>query len=142
MIRKFFKWSVLVLITVVILCWLFVYFVASGINEATTYTENDYFNYHSLTDKDIEKAPRISNDYYFESHPGDGYAPSSTIIFRGVSDVGALRAYLTKLGYTRQKGGSKEAEIWMKPEQMNSDLFYLRFDAATGEAELTKELNN
>jgi hypothetical protein len=140
--RKFFKWSILVLITVVILCWLFIYFVSSGINEATTYTEKDIFNYHSLTDRDIEKAPRISNDYYFESHPGDGYAPSNTIIFRGVSDVEPLRAYLTKLGYTRQKGGSREAELWTKPEQMNSDLFYLRFDAATGEAELTKELNN
>lgn len=142
MIRKLFKWSVLVLITVVILCWLFVYFIASGINEATTYTENDFFNYHSLTDKDIEKAPRISNDYYFESPPGDGYAPSNTIIFRGVSGVELLRAYLTKLGYTRQRGGSREAEIWTKPEQMNSDLFYLRYDAATSEAELTKELNN
>ena len=54
MIRKFFKWSILVLITVVILCWLFIYFVASGINEATTYTEKDFFNFHSLTDKDIE----------------------------------------------------------------------------------------
>lgn len=142
MIRKLFKWSVLVLITVVILCWLFVYFVASCINEATTYTENDFFNYHSLTDKDIEKAPRISNDYYFESHPGDGYALSNTIIFRGVSGIEPLRAYLTKLGYTRQRGGSREAEIWTKPEQMNSDLFYLRYDAATSEAELTKELNN
>ncbi|WP_312845071.1 hypothetical protein [Enterobacter sp. WCHEn090032] len=142
MIRKLFKWSVLVLITVVILCWLFVYFVASGINEATTYTENDFFNYHSLTDKDIEKAPRISNDYYFESYPGDGYAPSNTIIFRGVSGIEPLRAYLTKLGYTRQRGGSREAEIWTKAEQMNSDLFYLRYDAATSEAELTKELNN
>lgn len=142
MIRKLFKWSVLVLITVVILCWLFVYFIASDINEATTYTENDFFNYHSLTDKDIEKAPRISNDYYFESHPGDGYAPSNTIIFRGITGVEPLRAYLTKLGYTRQRGGSREAEIWTKPEQMNSDLFYLRYDAATSEAELTKELNN
>ena len=94
------------------------------------------------TDKDIEKAPRISNDYYFESHPGDGYSPSNTIIFRGVTGVEPLRAYLTKLGYTRQRGGSREAEIWTKPEQMNSDLFYLRYDAATSEAELTKELNN
>lgn len=140
--RKFFKWSTLVLITVVILCWLFVYFVVSGINDATTYTQKDFFNYHSLTDKDIEKAPRISNDYYFESHPGDGYAPSNTIIFRGVSDVEPLRAYLTKLGYTRQKGGSREAEIWMKPEQMNSDLFYLHSNAAAGKVELTKELIN
>ncbi|EGT4355284.1 hypothetical protein [Cronobacter sakazakii] len=140
--RKFFKWSILVLTTVVILCWLFIYFIASGINETTTYTEKDFFNYHSLTDKDIAKAPRISKDYYFESHPGDGYAPSNTIIFRGVSDVEPLRAYLTNLGYTRQKGGSREAEIWTKPEQMNSDLFYLRSNADTGEVELTKELNN
>lgn len=139
--RKFLKWSILIIITVVIFCWLFVYFVASGINEATTYTEKDFFNYYSLTDKDIEKVPRILNDYYFESHPGDGYSPSNTITFRGASAVEPLRAYLTKLGYTRQKGGPVEAEIWTKPEQ-NSDLFYLHFDTATGEVELTKELNN
>ncbi|WP_110876821.1 hypothetical protein [Franconibacter helveticus] len=140
--RKFFKWCSLIFITAVILGCLFIYFVASGINEATTYTEQDFFNYHSLTDRDIKKTPRISNDYYFESHPGDGYAPSNTIIFRGVSDVEPLRTYLTKLGYTRHKSGSGEAEVWTKPEQMNSDLFYLHFNAATGEVELTKELNN
>jgi len=140
--RKYLKWIILIFITVVILCWLFVYFVASGINEAATYTEKDFFNYHSLTDNDIEKAPRISKDYYFESHPGDGYAPSNTIIFRGASDVEPLRKYLIKLGYTRQKDRSGKAELWTKPNQMNSDLFYLYFDAANGEVELTKELNH
>ncbi|QTF06611.1 hypothetical protein HC231_00680 [Brenneria izadpanahii] len=139
---KVVKWVGLSIVSGLILCWLFVYLVASGINETTTYTENDFFNYHTLTEKEIEKAPRISGDYHFESHPGDGYAPSNTIIFRGVSGVEPLRAYLKNLGYIKQRNHSSEAEIWIKPEQANSDLFYLYFNRATGEAELTKEINN
>lgn len=42
-----------------------------------------FFHYHTLTDKDIENAPRVTDDYYFEAHPGDGYAPSNSIFFKG-----------------------------------------------------------
>lgn len=43
-----------------------------------------FFHYYTLTDKDIENAP---DDYYFEAHPGDGYAPSNSIFFKGATGV-------------------------------------------------------
>ena len=140
--RKFIKWSLLTVIAIFILCWLFIYFVASGINETTIYTEKDFIDYYSLTDKDIKKAPRISSDYHFESRPADGYAPSYSLIFKGVTDVEPLRAYLRQLGYVRQKGGSDGGEIWVKAGKVRGDLFYLSFDAYTGNVELTKELRD
>lgn len=136
------RWVTAAIITVLFLGWLFVWLVTSGIGETTTYTENDFFSYHTLTDKDIEKAPRISGNYYFKSHPGDGYAPTNTIIFKGVPNVEPLRAYLKKLGYTKQRTDLEAVETWIKPEQVNSDLFYLYQNAATGEVELSKQLNN
>ncbi|WP_312468419.1 hypothetical protein [Pseudescherichia sp.] len=141
MLLKLLRWVSAAIITVLILSWLFIWLVASGIDETTTYTKNDFFSYHTLTDKDIEKAPRISGDYYFKSYPGDGYAPANTIIFKGASNVEPLRLYLKKLGYIRQRTDSG-AETWIKPEQMNSDVFYLYSNAATGEVELFKVLNN
>lgn len=141
MLLKLLRWVSAAIITIIILCWLFIWLVASGIDETTTYTENDFFNYHMLTDQEIEKAPRISGDYYFKSYPGDGYAPANTIIFKGASNVEPLRLYLKKLGYIRQRTDSG-AETWIKPEQINSDVFYLDSNAATGEVELFKMLNN
>lgn len=135
------RWVTAAIITVLILGWLFVWLVASGIDETTTYTEKDFFSYHTLTDTDIEKAPRISGDYYFKSYPGDDYVPANTIIFKGASNVEPLRLYLKKLGYIRQRTDSG-AETWIKPEQINSDVFYLYSNAATGEVELFKVLNN
>ncbi|WP_110025962.1 hypothetical protein [Mangrovibacter plantisponsor] len=139
---KLLKWVILLIISVFILGLLLALFIASGINESTTYTEKDFFYYHFVTDKDIAKAPRISGDYYFKSYPGDGYAPSNAIIFRGVTSIKPLRDYLIQLGYTRSYGGVVQAELWAKPNQGNGDCFYLHFNTATGEAELTKELNN
>jgi len=141
MLLKLLRWVSAAIITVLILGWLFIWLVASGIDETTTYTENDFFNYHMQTDQEIEKAPRISGDYYFKSYPGDGYAPANTIIFKGASNVEPLRLYLKKLGYIRQRTDSG-AETWIKPGQMNSDVFYLYSNAATGEVELFKVLNN
>jgi len=141
MLLKLLRWVSAAIITVIILCWLFIWLVASGIDETTTYTENDFFNYHMLTDQEIEKAPRISGDYYFKSYPGDGYAPANTIIFKGASNVEPLRLYLKESGYIRQRTDSG-AETWIKPEQINSDVFYLYSNAATGDVELFKVLNN
>ena len=138
--QKFFKWGLLTVIMIFILCWLFIYFVASGISETTIYTEENFIDYYSLTDKDIKKAPRISSDYFFESRPGDGYAPSNSIVFRSESNVEALRDYLGRLGYVRQKGEADGGEIWVKAGQERGDIFYLRFDAEMGNVELTKEL--
>lgn len=138
---KVLKWCALLVVSVFILGWLFVWLVASDLDETTVYTKNDFFNYHTLTDKDIENAPRITDNYYFEAHPGDGYAPSNSIIFKGANGAAPLRSYLEKLGYTREKRNLGEKEIWSKPDRLNEDLFYLYFNTATGEVELTKVLN-
>jgi phage portal protein BeeE len=100
---KILKWCALSVATVFILGWLFVWLVASGSEETTVYTEHDFFHYHTLTDKDIEHAPRVTDDYYFEAHPGDGYAPSNSIVFKGATGVAPLRAYLETLGYAKEK---------------------------------------
>jgi hypothetical protein len=138
---KVLKWCALSVVTVFILGWLFVWLVASGSDETTVYTENDFFHYHTLTDNDIENAPRITDDYYFESHPGDGYAPSNSIFFKGATSAASLRTYLKTLGYTKEKRRLGEKEIWSKPDQVKGDIFYLYFNAATGEVELTKVIN-
>ena len=138
---KILKWCALSVATVFILGWLFVWLVASGSEETTVYTEHDFFHYHTLTDKDIEHAPRVTDDYYFEAHPGDGYPPSNSIVFKGATGVAPLRAYLETLGYAKEKRRLGEKEIWSKPEQVKGDIFYLYFNAATGEVELTKVMN-
>lgn len=109
--KNLFKWSALVAATVLILIGLFVWLVASGSDETTVYKENDFFSYHTLTDKDIENAPRITDNYYFEAHPGDGYSPSNGIIFKGATDTASLRSYLEKLGYVKQNRSLGEKEI-------------------------------
>ncbi|WP_447439306.1 hypothetical protein [Enterobacter cloacae] len=139
---KVLKWCALSVATVFILGWLFVWLVASGSDETTVYTENDFFHYHTLTDKDIENAPRITGNYYFETHPGDGYAPSNSIFFKDATGAAPLRAYLETLGYTKEKRRLGDKEIWSKPDQVNGDLFYLYFNTATGEVELTKVMSD
>ncbi|ELV2845185.1 hypothetical protein QNZ47_003981 [Enterobacter cloacae] len=138
---KVLKWCALSVATVFILGWLFVWLVASGSDETTVYTENDFFHYYTLTDKDIENAPHVTDDYYFEAHPGDGCAPSSSIFFKGATDAAPLRAYLETLGYTKETGRLGDKEIWSKPDQVKGDIFYLSFNAAMGEVELTKVMN-
>ena len=128
--------------TVLVCGGLFVWFVESGFDETTVYKENDFFNYHMLTDPDIEKAPRMTNEFYFESHPGDGYSPSNSIIFKHATDTAALHAYLEKLGYVKQKRSLGEKEIWAKPDQLDGELFYLYVNPVTREIELTKILTN
>ncbi|ERM08575.1 hypothetical protein L584_21650 [Pantoea agglomerans Tx10] len=140
--KNLFKWSALVAATGLILIGLFVWFVASGSDETTVYKENDFFSYHTLTDKDIENAPRITDNYYFEAHPGDGYSPSNSIVFKGATDTASLRAYLEKLGYVKQNRSLGEKEIWVRPDQLDGDLFYLYFNPTTHEVELTRVLNN
>nr|WP_154928515.1 hypothetical protein [Pantoea agglomerans] len=140
--KNVFKWLALVVATVLILLGLFVWLVASVSDKTTVYTEKDFFSYHTLTHKDIENAPRITDNYYFEAYPGDGYSPSNSIIFKGAADTAALHAYLEKLGYVKQKRSLGEKEIWAKPDQLDGDLFYLYFNPITREIELTRVLNN
>lgn len=140
--KNVFKWLALVVATVLILLGLFVWLVASVSDKTTVYTEKDFFSYHTLTHKDIENAPRITDNYYFEAPPGDGYSPSNSIIFKGATDTASLHAYLEKLGYVKQKRSLGEKEIWVKPDQLDGDLFYLYFNPITREIELTRVLNN
>ncbi|KNC89519.1 hypothetical protein [Trabulsiella odontotermitis] len=139
---QFLKWGGLTIVAVLILCWLFIWFVASGVNETITYTEKDFFKYHTLTNKDIAQAPRITDEYYFESHPGDGYEPTNSITFKGATGIAPLKVYLKEMGYIRDRRSLGEMEIWLKPGQSSGNQFYLYFNAATGDAELTKVLNN
>jgi len=52
-----------------------------------------------------------------------------------------LHAYLETLGYTKGKHRLGGKKIWSKPDQIKGDIFYLYFNAATGEVELTKVMN-
>lgn len=139
---KVLKWTILSILSALILMGGFFWLIASGIDETTVYTEKDFFNYHLLTDKAVEKAPRISDSYYFKSHPGDGYAPSNSIFFRGASGTEPLQAYLKKLGYTRQRSHPYEGETWTQPGQIRSNIFYIYVNNTTGEVEFTKVINN
>ncbi|HDJ1441089.1 TPA: hypothetical protein PPN70_003534 [Serratia rubidaea] len=140
--RTLLKWGSLTLISVLLLGGVFIYVVATGINDVTKYTESDFFNYRILTDKEIAQAPRISPDYVFVSQPGDGHAPSNAIIFQRVADVEPLRAYLQGLGYHRDKRRLGANEVWLQQERDGGAIFYLSFDRGTGEAVLTKVQND
>lgn len=139
---KVLKWCVLSTAMVFILGWLFVWLVVYGSDDTTVYTENDFFHYHLLTDREIENAPKVTDDYYFEAHSGDGYEPSNSIIFKGATSAAPLRAYLETLGYMKEKRSLEVKEAWSKPERLNADFFYLYFNTATGEIELTKVIGN
>ncbi|WP_431630416.1 hypothetical protein [Enterobacter cloacae] len=139
---KVLKWCALSAATVFILGWLFVWLVAYGSDDTTVYTENDFFHYHLLTDREIENAPKVTDDYYFEAHSGDGYEPSNSIIFKGATSAAPLRAYLETLGYVKEKRSLEVKEAWSKPERLNADFFYLYFNTATGDIELTKVIGN
>lgn len=140
--KNLIKWSAALAATVLICVGLFTGFIASGSNDVIVYTQRDFFKYHTLTDMDIENAPRITEHYYFEAHPGDGYSPSNSIIFKGATETAPLRAYLEKLGYVKQKRSLGEKEIWANPDKSDGDLFYLYLDLITHQVELTKVLNN
>jgi len=140
--KNLFKRLALIAVTMLVCGGLFIWLVASGSDEATVYKENDFFNYHMLTDPDIENAPRITDNYHFESHPGDGYSPSNSIVFKRATDTASLSAYLKKLGYAKQRRSLGEKEIWAKPDQLDGNLFYLYVNPTTREIELTKVLNN
>lgn len=85
--------------------------MAYGSDDTTVYTENDFFHYHLLTDGEIENAPKVTDDYYFEAHSGDGYEPSNSIIFKGATSAAPLRAYLETLGYVKEKRSLEVKEV-------------------------------
>lgn len=125
-------------ITALILCGLFISLIASNINGVTVYKETDRYNYYSLTYQEIQNAPRISQNYYFEFQPGDGYAPSNAIIFKDTINPEPLRAYLMKSGYVREQRRLRGMEMWCQPKKACKDRFYLYVDKHAKEVRLAK----
>lgn len=121
-----------------ILCGLFVWLIASNLNETFVYKETDRFSYYVFTDKEIRNAPRISKKYSFASHPGDGYRPSTDIIFRDVTHPEPLRTYLASIGYIRQKRRSVNQDVWCRPDKVCKDRYYLSVDKGASTVTLTK----
>lgn len=124
-------------ITALILCGLFISLIASNINGVTVYKETDRYNYYSLTYQEIQNAPRISQNYYFESQPGDGYAPSNAIIFKDATDPEPLRTYLVKSGYVREQRRLRGMEMWCQPNKEGRGPLYLYVDKHAKEVTLT-----
>lgn len=137
MLSTFVRFLIAISITVLILCGLFIYHIASNINGVTVYKETDRYNYYSLTYKQIKNAPRISRNYYFESQSGDGYTPSNAIIFKDATDPEPLRAYLAGSGYIRQQRKQRGMEVWCQPKETCSDRFNLYVDNQAKEVTLT-----
>ncbi|QIG31624.1 hypothetical protein FY047_02390 [Leclercia adecarboxylata] len=137
MVNIFIRSFIAISITTLILCGLFIYLIASSINGITVYKETDRYNYYSLTYKQIQNAPRISQSYYFESQPGDGYPPSNAIIFKDTTNAEPLRVYLADLGYIKEKRTQREMEMWCQPKKACKDRFYLYVDKHAKEVRLT-----
>lgn len=101
------------------------------------YNQSDFFLYQLITDNNIKKAPRISNDYFFKYQARDGSAAEqSTIIFRNTSDPSSLKLYLTKLGY-HFAGKENDSEQWEKNSSAASS-FYLWVNKESNEVGLSK----
>ncbi|MEB5750776.1 hypothetical protein MXF13_12925 [Leclercia adecarboxylata] len=133
----FIRYLIVFFLTVLILCSLFIYLIASDINEMTVYKETDRYRYYTLTYNKIQNAPRISQSYYFESQPGDGYPPSNAIIFKDTTNAEPLRVYLADLGYIKEKRTQREMEMWCQPKKACKDRFYLYVDKHAKEVRLT-----
>lgn len=101
------------------------------------YNQSDFFLYQLITNTDIKKAPRVSNDYFFKYQARNGSAAEqSTIIFRKISDPSALKLYLTKLGY-HVAGKENDSERWEKNSSAASS-FYLWVNKELNEVGLSK----
>ncbi|CND43654.1 hypothetical protein [Yersinia pseudotuberculosis] len=136
---KTIKHILIIFVTLGVIGFVFVYFIAAGVNEKSVYTQDDFIKYHMLTDRDIEKIPKITRDYYFEYQPRDDYNPSSTIIFNHTLDASPLKNYLSSLGYERQKPNFGDSEVWLLPSETTQSTFYLWVDKAHNQIRLTKE---
>ncbi len=126
-----------IFIAALILCGTFIYITESNINEMTVYKETDRYRYYTLTYNEIQNAPRISQHYYFESHPGDGYPPSNDIIFKDTANAEPLRVYLINLGYIKERRRKRGMEVWCQPKKECRDRFYLYVDKHAKEVRLT-----
>lgn len=138
---KIIRYLIATIIAAGIIAFGFIYFIGSGIDKKTTYTEKDLLQFYSLTDKEIKHAPKISHSYYFVYQPGDGYAPSNSVIFNHTTDAAPLRAYLQGNGYTLQPGKFGDSEVWKQKSQPQSATFYLWINQPAQQVTLSKEVN-
>ncbi|KAA8998870.1 hypothetical protein FJU30_14365 [Affinibrenneria salicis] len=138
-VYKIIKYILLLLASMFILVMLFCYLVASGVGETEVYQQSDFFSYHFLTDEEIGGAPRISDNYFFEYHNGDGYPSSNTIVFRQSASLTPLREYLTTLGYRYEpaRSGRDSGEVWLRPDAPG-DMFSLWYNRQENEVTLCK----
>lgn len=93
-------------ISLVFFVVLYIYIFLSEMNDGGVYNKSDFFKYHMLTDSEILNAPRISEYYYFEYHPGDGYPLSNSITFTNTTNTTnaeSLRKYFAGKGYKFHK---------------------------------------
>lgn len=137
MLFTFIRYLIALSLTALILGFLFISLIASNINGVTVYKQNDLYSYYTLTYKHIKNAPRISQNYYFESQPGDGNVPSNAIIFKDATDPEPLRAYLVNLGYVREQRSLRGMEVWYQLNKEGKDRFYLYVDKHAKEVRLT-----
>ena len=137
----FIRYLIVLSLIALTLCGLLIYFTTSNINGVTVYKETDRYSYHTLTDKEIKNAPRISQHYYFESQPGDGYAPSNAIIFKDAINPEPLRAWLINLGYVREQRRLRGMEVWCQPNREGRGRIYLHVDKHAKEVTLTNIQN-
>ena len=111
--------------------------IQSKAEKGEGYKQSDFLLYQLITNTDIKKAPRISNDYFFKYQARNGSAAEqSTIIFRNISDPSALKLYLTQLGY-HVAGKENGSERWEKNSSAASS-FYLWVNKELNEVDLSK----
>lgn len=136
----FLKRIMLFLLILLILLSVIAYFMLKDSNQTITYTQEDFINYHMLTDKDIANAPRITNDFYFEASPGDGYSPTNSITFKNVDGINLLEVYLLSLGLKKETRKMGDNDVWSKSDDSGRKLFYVSFDKVNKNVTLTKSI--
>ncbi|GLR09023.1 hypothetical protein COO59_19545 [Mixta theicola] len=90
------------------------------------YTEQDWLQYHLLTQDEIKCAPRITKDYIIEYHLRDGPSPYvGAIKFKGATETTRLEHYLLALGY-RPAINPIHGKMWASPDRSTTAYIYKR----------------
>jgi hypothetical protein len=131
------KWGILFVVSLGLVLFFLLWLMLSSLGETTVYTEQNLWDYHSLTQDAIAQAPRITANYHFEFHNGDGYPSTNSIIFENARNVEALRDYLKSMGYQRDQSLTYGAEEWHRPGVPEANTFSIDYDPKTRQATLS-----
>ncbi|AMO50745.1 hypothetical protein GA0061071_102312 [Kosakonia oryzendophytica] len=131
------KWGILFVVSLGLVLFFLLWLMLSSLGETTVYTEQNLWDYHTLTQDAIAHAPRISANYHFEFHNGDGYPSSNSIIFEDARNIEALRDYVKSMGYQRDPSLTYGAEEWRKPGVPGANTFSIYYDPKTRQATLS-----